>query len=195
MSLQQFDLFAPPPVIPGLRAADDFLSPAEERELASRIDAGGLTPFKFQGWEGKRLTASFGFGYDFERARVLEAPPLPAWLEPLRERAAAFAEVEAEAIRQSLIIRYDPGAGIGWHRDRPQFGTVIGISLGAPAVLRLRRRVEGGFERRVLPLSPRSIYVLSGEARSAWEHSIVPQIEPRWSITFRTLAASAKAGG
>ncbi|HUQ14306.1 MAG TPA: alpha-ketoglutarate-dependent dioxygenase AlkB [Novosphingobium sp.] len=191
MSLQQFDLFAPRPVLPGLRLGEEFVTPAEEAKLAARIDAAGLAPFRFQGWEGRRLTASFGYGYDFERGRVLDAPPIPPWLEPLKHRAAAFAGLDPEALRQALVIRYDPGAAIGWHRDRPQFGTVIGLSLGAPAVLRLRRRAAGGFERRALPLAPRSIYALSGEVRTEWEHSIVPQQATRWSITFRTLAAPA----
>lgn len=192
MSLHQFDLFAETAILPGLRFGVDFVDASEELALTAQINKAGLAPFKFQGWEGKRLTASFGYGYDFERGRVLEAPPIPVWLEPLRARAAAFAGLAPEEIRQALVIRYDPGAAIGWHRDRPQFGTVIGVSLGAPAVLRLRRRSATGFERRALPLAPRSIYVLTGEARAEWEHSIVPQAERRWSITFRDLAESAK---
>jgi alkylated DNA repair dioxygenase AlkB len=87
-----------------------------------------------------------------------------------------------------LLIRYDPGAGIGWHRDRPQFGKVFGLSLGAPAKLRLRRRTPGGFERRAAVLEPRSAYLLDGEVRREWEHSIAPVAQTRRSITFRTLA-------
>ena len=116
-----------------------------------------------------------------------EAPPLPAWLAPLRERAEAFAGLDPGAFAQALLIRYDPGAGIGWHRDRPQFGVVAGLSLGAPAVLRLRRRVGDRFERRALPLPPRSVYVLAGEARHGWEHSLSPQEGLRHSLTLRSL--------
>jgi len=188
MSLHQLDLFSPPAPVSGLRLAEDFIAPEEEGELAARIDAQGLSPFKFQGWEGKRLTTSFGYAYDFERGRVLDAPPLPEWLLGLRARAAAFAQVGDHELVQALLIRYDPGAGIGWHRDRPQFGKVVGISLGSPVVLRLRRRIPGGFERKAVPLPPRSIYLLDGEARREWEHSIVPVAETRRSLTFRTLA-------
>jgi len=85
------------------------------------------------------------------------------------------------------VIRYDPGAGIGWHRDRPQYGEVIGLSLGNPATLRLRRRTGEGFERRNLELAPRSLYLLSGEVRAEWQHSIAPLDVTRRSITFRTL--------
>lgn len=86
-----------------------------------------------------------------------------------------------------MLTRYDPSAGIGWHRDRPVFDRVIGISLGGEAVMRFRRRTDRGFERRALPLPPRSAYLLSDEARFEWEHSIAPMQAPRWSITFRSL--------
>ncbi|MFC4294336.1 alpha-ketoglutarate-dependent dioxygenase AlkB [Novosphingobium tardum] len=194
MTALQPDLFgaaepetAAPPV-PGIATFADVVDPDEERALIGRIDAAGLAPFRFQGWEGKRLTASFGHSYDFERGRVLEAPPMPVWLEPLRSRAALRCGLDPASLVQALVIRYDPGAGIGWHRDRPQFGTVIGLSLGAPAVLRLRRRTTSGFTRAALPLPPRALYCLDGEARSQWEHSIVPLEQTRWSITFRTMA-------
>ena len=112
---------------------------------------------------------------------------MPEWLDPVRARAADFAGLAPDSLVQALLIRYDHGAGIGWHRDRPVFDRVVGISLGAPATLRLRRRVAAGFERASMPLAPRSIYHLSGEARREWEHSIVPMAEARWSVTFRTL--------
>jgi alkylated DNA repair dioxygenase AlkB len=94
-----------------------------------------------------------------------------------------------------LLTRYDPGAGIGWHRDRPVFDHVVGVSLGAPAVLRLRRRTESGFERRALPLPPRSAYHLTGEARYGWEHSIAPIAATRWSVTFRSLSDKGRIAG
>lgn len=182
------DLF--PPLLPaGLAYRDDFLSAAEEQALIPAIDAVGLAPFRFHGWTGKRLTASFGWHYDFDRAAFGPTAPLPDFLLPVRARAAAFAGLAAEDLVQALLIRYDPGAGIGWHRDRPVFEHVVGISLGDPAVLRLRRRKpEGGFARASRDLAPRSIYHLSGEVRHAWEHSIAPSDARRWSITFRSLS-------
>ena len=147
-----------------------------------------LTPFRFQGWTGKRLTASFGWRYDFEDASFGPTDPIPAFLGAVRTRAAAFAGVPEDDLVQALLIRYDPGAGIGWHRDRPVFDHVVGISLGAAATLRLRRRRPGSFDRATLPLVPRSIYHLAGAARLEWEHSIAAMAEPRWSITFRSLS-------
>lgn len=183
----QHELFAPVPVIPGLKLVEDAVSAAEEAELGELLDAAPLAPFQFGQWQGKRLTASYGSGYDFARQRVAEAPPLPDWLLRLRKRLGPLVGIPPEDFVQALLIRYDPGAGIGWHRDRPQYGEVIGLSLTAPATLRLRRRTPGGFERTNIELPPRSLYLLSGEVRREWEHSIAPMDVTRRSITFRTM--------
>ena len=187
MTLQR-DLFAADaPLLPGLLLVPDAVTSAEEARLAMRIDAAPLAPFEFGQWRGKRLTSHYGSAYDFARGRLDEAPPLPDWLLGLRERLAPIAGLEPEQLAAALLIRYDPGAGIGWHRDRPQYGEVLGLSLGAPCVMRLRRRTADGFERRKLALPPRSLYRLSGEVRWEWEHSIAPMELARRSITFRTL--------
>lgn len=185
MTLDLFGL----PVLPGLRSASGFVDTVEERALIGRIDSTDLAPFQFQGWTGKRLTTSFGWSYDFDVGRK-DALPMPDWLLPLRDRAARFADLAPADLIQALLIRYDPGAGIGWHRDRPIYGHVIGISLSEPATMRFRRRRGGGFDRSSVPLDPRGIYHMDGEARREWEHSIVEMERPRWSITFRTLATS-----
>jgi alkylated DNA repair dioxygenase AlkB len=185
---KQGELFAVnAPVVPGLVLVPEAVSQAEEVALTARIDAAPLQPFEFGQWLGKRLTTHYGRAYDFARGRLDEAPPLPDWLVALRERLAPQVGMDPEALQAALLIRYDPGAGIGWHRDRPQYGEVLGLSLGADCVMRLRRRTETGFERRALPLPARSLYRLSGEVRWEWEHSIVPMDVTRRSVTFRTL--------
>ena len=187
----QGELFAAPPLVPGLGFFREAVSGQDEAGIVRRIDAAPLQPFQFGQWQGKRLTVSYGSAYDFTRGTVTEAPPLPDWLVDLRNRLATEAGMEPAALQQALLIRYGPGAGIGWHRDRPQYGEVLGLSLGAPAKLRLRRRTETGFERRNVELEPRSLYRLSGEVRRDWEHSITPMEAVRWSVTFRTLRAGA----
>jgi len=172
----------------GLILGGGQVTPREEAALIARIDGAGLAPFRFHGWLGKRLTASFGHGYDFGQGRLVEAPPMPRWLLSLRQRLALWAGLDPASFVQALVIRYDPGAGIGWHRDRPQFDHVIGLSLGHATPLRLRRRLpDGKFERRMVPLEPRSAYSLTGPARWEWQHAILPVAEPRWSVTFRSL--------
>lgn len=175
------------PVVPGLTFAAEAVTGAEEAELAAYIDAAPLAPFQFGQWEGKRLTTHYGSAYDFARHRLDEAPALPDWLLALRDRLAPQVGMDPQALQAALLIRYDVGAGIGWHRDRPQYGEVLGLSLSADCVMRLRRRTETGFERRNLELPARSAYRLSGEVRWEWEHSIVPMDVTRRSVTFRTL--------
>lgn len=184
----QPDLFGPP--LPGLKLGEALITTAEERDLITHIDAVDLAPFRFQMWTGKRLTHSYGWSYDFQNRGFEPTEPIPDWLLPLKERAADFARLDPDALVHAMLIRYDAGAGIGWHRDRPVFDHVIGVSLGAPAVMRFRKREGTAFRRVSAPLAPRSIYLLSGEARHAWEHSITPMAATRWSIAFRSLAGS-----
>jgi alkylated DNA repair dioxygenase AlkB len=199
LTAAQPDLFGEPGLA-GLSQAGSIVTPAEEQVLIASIDAAALSPFRFHGWLGKRLTASYGWRYDFEDASFAPAEAIPDWLLPLRVKAARFAGLRPGDLVQTLLIRYDPGAGIGWHRDRPVFGHVLGISLGAAATMRFRRRRHGGFDRASAMLTPRSIYHLTGEARHEWEHSIPAMAVTRWSITFRSLSEkgrsqSSRSGG
>jgi len=169
----------------GLAQGKAIVAPSEERTLIGCIDEVELSPFRFQGWLGKRLTASYGWRYDLDTGRFGPTNPIPEWLLPLRQKAARFAGLAPDELAQALVIRYDPGAGIGWHCDRLVYEHVIGISLGGPATMRFRRRRHGGFDRA---LEPRSIYHLAGEARHEWEHRIAAMKVTRWSITFRSLS-------
>jgi alkylated DNA repair dioxygenase AlkB len=182
------DLFDTP-AVPGLGTWPDFLTPAEERALIAAIDAVELAPFRFQQWTGKRLTHSFGWQYDFQSGELGRGEPMPDWLLPIRDRAAIAAGVAPDALVQALLLGYHPGAGIGWHRDRPIYDQVVGISLGAPATMRFRRRDGERWRRVNVPLEPRGLYHLSGEVRHDWEHSITPIDQTRWSITFRSFSA------
>ena len=182
--MTQADLFAEP-LVAGLEYHENFIAMDEERDLLARLEDLDLAPFRFQGWTGNRKTRSYGWRYDFDDSSFQPADPIPAWLGPLRDKASALA---GAPIAHALVARYDPGAGIGWHKDRGVFDRVVGISLLSPAVLRFRRRTPSGFSRFNLPVEPRSAYLLAGEARYEWEHRIVPGEELRFSVTFRTMS-------
>ena len=187
----QTDLFGEMPARPqGLVYRQDFVTPAEESDLIASLETLPFRPFEFQGFLGKRETVSYGWSYRFDGSGLAAADPIPDWLLPLRDQAAAFARLPPDALEHALLIRYGEGAGLGWHRDRPVFGDVIGISLLAPAPLRFRRKQGAKWERFTLIAEPRSAYLLRGEARSDWEHSIPPVESLRYSVTFRTLKAS-----
>jgi alkylated DNA repair dioxygenase AlkB len=193
---QQPSLFEPPagPALPeGFAYRPDFLSAAEERDLAAWLATLPFQAFQFRGYEGKRRVVSFGWQYDFTRSHLIKADDMPGELLAVRARAAAFAGLAPEDLQQCLLNEYLPGAPIGWHRDRPMFEKVVGISLLAPCNFRLRKRIGESFERAALELQPRSIYAMTGEARSVWEHSIPPVKAHRYSITFRNFRGDAPA--
>jgi alkylated DNA repair dioxygenase AlkB len=190
MAYTQSDLFAESPAAEGLAYRPDAITPAEEAALVEEISALELKPFEFRGYQGLRRVKAFGWRYDYGAMAIQEAAELPSFLLPVRERAAALAGLRPDQLQQALVTEYQAGAGIGWHRDRPQFGEVVGISLLSRCVLRLRRRRGQGWERANLPAAPRSAYLLKGPARSEWEHSIAPMQELRYSVTFRRLLAA-----
>jgi alkylated DNA repair dioxygenase AlkB len=136
---------------------------------------------------------SFGYRYDYDRRTVVEAAPFPPFLLSLRSKVGETFGSPADSFRQVLINEYRPGAGIGWHRDKAQFGEVVGVSLLAPCSLRFRRKAGDIWERASLKVEPRSAYLLSGPARAVWEHSIPALDRLRYSITLRTLVAKTSA--
>ena len=185
---KQGDLFGPVPLLPeGLAYAPEFVSPAEEQALIARLETLEFKPFEFQGFVGKRETVSFGWSYRFDGSGLGEAEPIPDWLLPVRAKAARFAGIRPDSLEHALLIRYGKGAGLGWHRDRPVFGDVLGISLLSPVPLRFRRRRGEKWQRFTIQAEPRSVYLLRGPARDEWEHSLAPVETLRYSITFRTM--------
>jgi alkylated DNA repair dioxygenase AlkB len=190
--MAQLSLLEPEPALPeGFVYQPHLISIDEELELASRISELDLREFEFQGYRGKRRVASFGLRYDFADSRLKQGDEIPAFLLPLRERAAGFAGIKPDALPHVLVTEYTPGAAIGWHRDRPVFGDVVGVSLCSACRFRFRRKAGTKWERASLILEPRSAYLLRGPSRTEWEHSIPEAEELRYSVTFRTLKSTS----
>ena len=194
MAREQLSLFDTSPALPeGLRYAEEVISASAADALVEAFAGLPFQPFDFHGFKGNRRVVSFGRRYDFSASALTDAEPLPAFLEPARRAAADFAGADPAAFEHAMVTEYAPGAGIGWHRDRPEFDQVIGLSFGSPAVLRLRRREGEGWRRASLPLALGSAYLLDGAARRDWQHSIAPGERLRYSVTFRTLRRGAGA--
>jgi alkylated DNA repair dioxygenase AlkB len=176
----------------GLVYRPDFLTAEEGLRLLGTIEELDFRELTMRGQTARRTVRHFGFDYEYESWRLVPGDRLPTELEPLRNRCAELAAAEPEELAQALVTRYPPGATIGWHRDAPMFGDVVGVSFGSACRLRFQRGKEA--ERRVseLELAPRSAYVLTGEARWQWQHSIPATTELRYSVTFRSLKDPAR---
>jgi alkylated DNA repair dioxygenase AlkB len=174
----------------GLRYQSDFISPDEEQGLIAHIRHLPLQPFQFGAYEGKRQVASFGWRYDYSARKLRKAEDIPDWLAPFITRIEAFAGPGSGSVRQVLCTEYDEGVGIGWHRDKPHFEDVFGLSLASVCKFRFRRKTGTSWERFSLNVEPRSLYMMTDEARTVWEHSIPAVEAQRYSITFRTMRSS-----
>jgi alkylated DNA repair dioxygenase AlkB len=174
----------------GFRYQADLLAVPEAELLARDLAGMSFKPFDFHGYQANRQVVAYGFRYDYGRREVVEAAPLPPFLVFLRQKIAEAFDRPAEAFQQVLINEYRAGAGIGWHRDKPEFDEVVGVSLLAPCTFRFRRKSGEGWDRISLTVEPRSAYLLSGPSRTDWQHSIPPLDRRRYSITYRTLAAA-----
>jgi alkylated DNA repair dioxygenase AlkB len=191
MPKTQMDLFGATPALPeGFKYSENVLSAAEEETLLEQFKLLPFKEFEFHGYLGKRRVVYYGWRYNFDARIVDKAEEIPPFLLSARQLAADFAGLEANELQQVLINEYAPGAGIGWHRDKDVFGDVVGISLQSPCVFRLRRKSDDSWDRVSIDAAPRSAYVLRGESRTVWEHSIPPVDSLRYSITFRNFRSA-----
>jgi DNA oxidative demethylase len=171
----------------GLVYRPDFLDPDEEANLLGHLQALDYGEVRLHGQVARRVVRHFGLAYSFDSGGIAPGEPVPEWLLPVRNRCADLLDRSAEDLAEVLATRYPVGATIGWHRDAPAFGDVVGVSLGGPCALRFQR--GKGAERRVFEqlLEPRSAYVLTGRSRTIWQHSIPAVAAERFSLTFRTV--------
>lgn len=164
----------------------EFILEEEEQQLLATLSHLHFQALDFQGYTAKRRVVEYGYEYDFTSRKASEAPPIPQYLQWLKQRAADFAGVPPKEIVEAVVTEYPEGAPIGWHRDVPQFEEIIGISLAGAARMRLKPYRKEGKPVSII-LEPRSAYIMRGAARWQWQHSI-PAVESlRYSITFRTL--------
>ena len=180
------------PMPEGFRYAPDVIDAAEETHLIAAFADLPFKEFEFHGFLGKRRVVSFGYRYDFNGGGLKQAAPVPDFLLPLRERAAAFAGLTPDNLPHALVTEYQEGVSIGWHRDRPNYDEVIGVSLLSPCTFRMRKKCGDKWERASLRLPPRSIYLMRGRSRDQWEHSIPAVDALRYSVTFRSLRDQAE---
>jgi len=174
----------------GFRYVPDFLGQEEETALLDHVRSLEYESVEMRGQVARRRVVHFGWRYGYESWRIEPAPPIPGAFHGLRARAAALIAVAEGALAEAIVTEYPPGAAIGWHRDAPQFGIVVGVSLLSACRMRFQRGTGATRETRATELAPRSAYVLAGEVRWAWQHTLPATKATRYSITFRTLRAA-----
>ena len=167
----------------------------DEKNLVQRFEKLPLKTFEFHGHQGNRRIYTFGHGYVFAGQEPRADAGIPDYLLPLTDVASQISGVPAEAFEQLMVTEYAPGAGIGWHRDRPSYEDIVAVSFLAPCTLRLRRKMGEGWERRSAHIEPRSVYLLHGAVRNVWQHSIAPMDVLRYSVTLRTFRPRRDVSG
>jgi alkylated DNA repair dioxygenase AlkB len=184
----QLSLLEPLPLLPeGLEYRAALVSPDEEVQLLEHFRELNFREYEFHGYFGKRRVVSFGLHYDVNESTVENTKDIPGFLLPLRQKAADFVRLAPSELQQALVTEYTPGAAIGWHRDRPAYRDVIGVSFSSSCRFRFRRKRGSSWERASLIVEPRSVYLLRGAARTEWQHSIPPAERLRYSVTFRSM--------
>jgi alkylated DNA repair dioxygenase AlkB len=195
----QAELFGPAPqTMPeGFHCRLDFISTEEEAHLIEALQRLPLAEARYRSYTARRRIASYGSQYDFAHNRLLPSDPLPEELMPLRDRVARWIGVAPDAFTNALVAEYRPGTPLGWHRDVPDYEMVVGVSLAGGARMRFRRYPPIHPKKAdvlSIEIEPRSAYVLRGEARWDWQHSVAPTPALRYSITFRTPAEPRGVG-
>ena len=180
--------------IRGFQYIEDYISEDEHERLFALIDK--------QEWRTdlKRRVQHYGFKYDYKARKVnldMRIGRLPDWLQMLGQKSHEDGHMPEDA-DQVIVNEYAPGQGISNHIDcEPCFGNmIVSLSLGSGCVMDFTNK----FNKTKIPawLAPRSIIVLSDEARYGWLHGIAARKSDKWdgqkyerrrrvSLTFRKV--------
>ncbi len=190
VDMKQRELFGNSQSLPaGMIYQPDFIARDEESALLDEIGNLPLREAKYKEFTAKRRIVSYGGRYDFSANELVPEGPIPEFLHPLRDRIASWVGVPASKFTHAMVAEYKTGTQLGWHRDVPEFELIVGVSLGGACRMRMRPyppKKERNAESLSIDLEPRSAYIMRGEARWGWQHSIPPTNATRYSITFRT---------
>jgi len=186
------------PAIEGLRYLPDYLDQATHDSLLSLVD---LHPWL---WTVDHRCQVYGYRYHHPTRSVLPVGELPGWASQMLIRLRRDGLVPAVP-NQMVVNDYEPGSGFFAHVDQPAFGdSVASVSLGSSCVIEFSKLDEGRSED--ILLEPRSVLVLSGEARWNWRHGIPARAADIWqqgeqprtrrvSLTFRIVPTTGDAAG
>ena len=184
-------LFPVEPVFPdGFVYYSNFLTPGQETALCNAIKEFDLQPLIFQSYEAKRKVASFGYDWNFQTRVLTKGKEIPKAFDSLIQNVSNKIFISNIQFAELLLTEYPVGSVINWHRDAPPFDVIAGISLLSDCIFRFRPYDKKKQSRKALmsfPLQRRSLYIMAGDSRTNWEHSIPAVKKVRYSITLRSL--------
>lgn len=184
---EQPKLFDTPAALPnGLVYKPDFLTRDEEEILLAYIQNLPLFNAPYREYTARRRILNFGWSFDFERNKLIPGPALPTFLHGTQRKIAKWLQIPTRCVAEALVTEYTPGTQLGWHVDNEAFESIVGVSLGSWSKIRFRPLKN---QKEIIPieLEPRSAYIMQGDVRWQWQHSVAPVPDLRYSITFRTL--------
>lgn len=172
----------------GLFYHPNFISNDEEEKIVKFFLQLEFENVVIHGQAAKRTVKHFGYHYNYQHIRLEPGEPFPQEIAWLAERCAKWGEINPATIVQCLVQKYPPNSTIGWHSDKLLFGPkIFGLSFSSACLMRFQRKTNDKRFVYEIELEPRSAYILSGDVRYKWQHSIPPTPELRFSVTFRTL--------
>ncbi|XP_019445183.1 PREDICTED: alkylated DNA repair protein alkB homolog 8 [Lupinus angustifolius] len=212
--------------ISGIYLVHDFISAEEEEELLQAVDC---RPWNCL---SKRRVQHYGYEFCYDTRNVNTRHclgELPSFVSPILERISScptFKNVENTVLDQVTVNEYPSGVGLSPHIDTHSAfeDLIFSLSLSGPCIMEFRRyesgdqlpriasssvaKTEGpeddsNFIRRAIHLPPRSLLLMSGEARYAWHHyiphhkidkvndKVIRRASRRVSFTFRKVRTDA----
>ena len=181
--------------VPGLKFLQELLTPEQQDYCVKRVDAAANE------WRNdlSRRVQHYGWRYDYKARAItpdMHIGALPDWLDELAQKLYDETGLFDRAPEQVIVNEYLPGQGIATHIDHPGFGpTVCTISLLDDWEMDFS---ENWRDKSPALLQRGSCVLLTGEARSVWQHGIAPRKSEitdagrrlrkrRLSLTFRTV--------
>ncbi|KAG8634002.1 hypothetical protein MANES_17G002300v8 [Manihot esculenta] len=149
----------------------------------------------------KRRVQHYGYEFCYDTRNVNtkeQLGELPSFVSSILKRISSLSDLgdsESLAVDQLTVNEYPRGVGLSPHIDTHSAfeGLIFSLSLAGPCIMEFRRYLDGSWIpkatarndtkvenlddgssliRRAIYLPPRSMLLLSGEARFAWLHYI-----------------------
>lgn len=182
-------------LISGLRYIDDWINKEEANELYNILST--LNWISVGNSKNSRVAAHYGYYYNYDRSGLTKAPPIPERLLEILIPQSKFdfnnIHIDRSRFNQLIINQYLPGQKIAPHIDHTKYfdDIIVCITLmndDAVIPIIFQKYFNNTTEQRLVNAKNRSMYLMSGDARWNWKHSLINKSNTvRWSFTFREV--------